>query len=123
MIPSHELRLQSMLRAMTEVIIPALDREQQLAIDQANIPVGTCGCCSSRRTRSTSIKHVELREYVAAGAPPARRTGRYGRCGTLAAALAALAAAEPVATPPVPTQPELVARRWCRASSRPPTRC
>lgn len=40
MIPSTELRLQTMMRAMTESILPALDPKDSLAQEQAGLMMG-----------------------------------------------------------------------------------
>ncbi|MET0987882.1 MAG: hypothetical protein ABW034_20990 [Steroidobacteraceae bacterium] len=65
MIPTHAARLQSMLRSMTEVIIPALNRDDQLARDQAQILLGNLRLLSDQADRTYEYDMVELREYVA----------------------------------------------------------
>ena len=65
MIPSHALRLQTMLRSMLEVLIPALDPNSQLARDQAQILVANLRLMSDQADRTYEYEMVELREYAA----------------------------------------------------------
>lgn len=60
----HRLRLQSMLRAMTEVVVPALDPEDQLAKDQAGIVVGNLKILMDQSEKVYDFLLVELREYT-----------------------------------------------------------
>jgi len=107
MVPS-ELRLQSMLRAMIEVIQPAIDRSQQLAIDQANIMIGTLRILLDQNDKAYQFRMVELRQYakqvrelleLAQGGPETDASCR--------AAKVVLARAEPIAAMPIPTQAAL----------------
>ena len=107
MAPS-ELRLQSMLRAMIEVIQPAIDRSQQLAIDQANIMIGTLRMLLDQNNKAYEFRMVELRQYaklvrklleLAQGGPETHASCR--------AAKGVLARAEPIAALPIPTQAAL----------------
>jgi hypothetical protein len=65
MIPSHALRLQTMLRSMLEVIIPALDPGSQLARDQAQILVANLRLLADQADRTYEYEMVELREHAA----------------------------------------------------------
>ena len=38
--PSIELRIKTMVRALTEIIIPAIDRDNSLAQEQAGLLIG-----------------------------------------------------------------------------------
>jgi hypothetical protein len=110
MIPTQALRIQTMLRSMLEVIIPAIDPANQLARDQAQILVGNLRLLAAQADRSFEYELVELRElveqllrlhYAAAGGPV---TG-----GARAAAGALLDRAQPVASLPIPRQAALSA--------------
>jgi hypothetical protein len=103
-----ELRLQSMLRAMIEVIQPAIDRSQQLATDQANIMIGTLRILLDQDSKAYAFRMVELRQYakqlrellgLAQGGPETDACCR--------AAEVVLARAKPVAALPIPTQAAL----------------
>ena len=63
MVPTHALRLQAMLRSLTEVIIPALDPSQRLAIDQANIVAGNLRILLDQTGRTDEYLRVELHEF------------------------------------------------------------
>lgn len=63
MVPTHALRFQSMLRAMTEVVIPALDPSQRLALDQANIVAGNLRILIEQAGHCGDYDRTELREY------------------------------------------------------------
>lgn len=67
MVPSHELRFRSMLRAMVEVIIPALPAEQRLAIDQAQIVAGNLRILIDQAGRTTDFARTELAEWTLLG--------------------------------------------------------
>ncbi|MET0987618.1 MAG: hypothetical protein ABW034_19660 [Steroidobacteraceae bacterium] len=111
MIPSHAARLQSMLRSMTEVIIPALNRDDQLAHDQAQILLGNLRLLSDQADRTYEYDMVELREYVAL-LKELTRIVQGGRQTTARkeAALGTLAEAEPIAALPIPEHQLLAAR-------------
>lgn len=109
MTPSHELRLKSMLRAMTEVLIPALDPKSQLAMDQAQLIVGNLKLLLLQHDKSYQFAMVELREYAdlvrgmldtADGGPES--------AAAKARAEAVLASVAPVAALDIPTQSALV---------------
>lgn len=108
MIPSHALRLQTMLRSMVEVILPAIDANQQLARDQAQILVGNLKLLAEQAARTYDYELAELREFVSL----LRRLGEQAQGGAesnLAAqrARALLARLEPIAALPIPRETEL----------------
>ena len=39
--PSFDLRLQTMMKAMTEVVLPAVDPDNSAAVEQANLVIGS----------------------------------------------------------------------------------
>jgi hypothetical protein len=63
MIPTHALRLQSMLRSMIEVVVPAIGAEQQLARDQAAIIVANIRVLLDQHDKVYHFLLCELREY------------------------------------------------------------
>lgn len=63
MIPTHALRLQSMLRSMIEVVVPAIGAEQQLARDQAAIIVANIRVLMDQHDKVYHFLLCELREY------------------------------------------------------------
>jgi hypothetical protein len=65
MTPTHELRLDTMLRAMRDVVIPALPKEQKLAMDQAQTVLGYLRILRDQAGRTFQFAMVELREYAA----------------------------------------------------------
>ncbi len=67
MVPNHTLRLQAMLRAMTEVIIPALDPSQRLALDQAQILTGNLRLLIDQTGKTGDYDRVELAETRSLG--------------------------------------------------------
>lgn len=85
MIPTHALRLQSMLRSMVEVVVPAIGAEQQLARDQAAIIVANIRLLMDQHDKVYHFLLCELREYR-----------------DLVRALQAVASAADSATKPVP---------------------
>jgi hypothetical protein len=108
MTPDHALRLTTLIRAMQEVILPAIDAQQRLALDQAQIVIGNLRILLDQCDKCYQYEMVELREYhqlvqaltqVAAGGD---ETGR-----ELAAAQAALQASAPVARLEIPSQAQL----------------
>jgi hypothetical protein len=65
MVPDFALRIQSMIRSMQEVILPAIPKERQLALDQANILIGNLRIMAEQQDRVFQYLLVELREYAA----------------------------------------------------------
>ncbi len=105
---SGELRLQSMLRAMLEVIQPAIDPSRQLAIDQANIMIGTLRILLDQHDKTYQFRTAELRQYsalvrdltdIAQGGSETHASAR--------AAKALLAQVEAIAGLPIPSQAAL----------------
>jgi hypothetical protein len=110
MIPSHALRLQTMLRSMLEVLIPALDPGSQLARDQAQILVANLRLMADQADRTYEYEMVELREYAAL----LRRLLTHAEGGEAtraqrASGLALLREIEEVAALPIPAHAELSA--------------
>ena len=94
MIPTHALRLQSMLRSMIEVVVPAIGAEQQLARDQAAIIVANIRLLMGQHDKVYHFLLCELREYR-----------------DLVRALQTVASAADSATKPVP-EPAAVVAPW-----------
>lgn len=91
MIPDIELRLDSVRRALTEVILPAIDADNSLAIEQTMLAIGHIGMIigqSDKVAEYVAICFADLAGTMA-DLPPA--TGQ-----DTAAAAAALAAALPL---------------------------
>jgi len=105
MVPGFALRIQSMIRAMREVVIPAIPPDQRLALDQANILVGNLRIMAEQHDRIFQYELTELREYARLLADLIEAAGSRDT----AEARAVLARAEPVAAAAIPTQPELAA--------------
>jgi hypothetical protein len=111
MTPDHSLRLATLLRAMQEVVLPAIDPKNRLAIDQANIVVGNLRLLLDQCDKAYQYEWVELREYfdlVSAISSSAQSSGNADEA--LQAADAALAASRALVAMEIPTQGELVAR-------------
>lgn len=109
MTPSHELRIKSMLRAMTEVLIPALDPKQQLAMDQAQLIVGNLRLLLAQHDKSYQYAMVELREYADLVRDLLAATDGGARCvAAKAAATEVLAEISPTAALAIPTENALV---------------
>lgn len=108
MAATHELRLQSMLRSMNEVIIPAIDKKAQLAVDQANILVGNLRILLDQHDKEYQFRVTELRQYVelVKGLVAVAKGGADTDASRNEAATL-LARAGPVAELPIPTQVEL----------------
>jgi hypothetical protein len=64
MVPDFALRIQSMIRSMQEVVIPAIPSSQRLALDQANIIVGNLRIMAEQHDKLFQYELVELREFV-----------------------------------------------------------
>ena len=74
MVPDFALRIQSMIRSLREVVLPALPNDQLLAIDQANILVGYLRIMAEQHDKCSSISSWNSAEYARTG----KRIGR--RC-------------------------------------------
>jgi hypothetical protein len=110
MVPDFALRIQSMIRSLREVVLPALPNDQLLAIDQTNILVGYLRIMSEQHDRVFEYLLVELAEYaelVSALVDDAQGAGSID--GVVAKARSALAQAAPVVQMPIPRQGELTA--------------
>jgi hypothetical protein len=110
MVPDFALRIQSMIRSLREVVLPALPNDQLLAIDQANILVGYLRIMAEQHDRVFEYLLVELSEYtelVSALADDAQGSGSID--GAVAKARSALAQAAPLMQMPIPRQRELTA--------------
>ncbi len=108
MVPGHALRIQSMLRSMQEVVIPAIPRDQNLAHDQANIIVGNLRLMSEQHDKVYQYELVELREYTAlVRALIEASAGGVSTRAALETARQTLEECAPVAALVIPTQSEL----------------
>lgn len=76
--PSIELRIRSMLRAMTEVVIPAIDPDNALAQEQARLVLGHLHALSLQHPHAVRLDLLERRalellatrlRQIAAGGP------------------------------------------------------
>lgn len=62
MVPDIALRLQSMTRAMTEVVIPGIDPSQKLALEQAHLVVAYLALLSDQHDKAYQYEMAELRD-------------------------------------------------------------
>jgi hypothetical protein len=62
MVPDLALRLQSMTRAMTEVVIPGIDPTRKLALEQAHLVVAYLGLLSDQHDKTFQYELAELRD-------------------------------------------------------------
>jgi hypothetical protein len=65
MMPSIELRLQTMAKAMTEVILPAIAPEDALAREQAQLMIAQLGMVATHWRRAAEYDALALREIAA----------------------------------------------------------
>ena len=65
MMPSIELRLQTMAKAMTDVILPALGPENALAREQAQLMIAQLGMIAKHWRRAAEYDALELRTISA----------------------------------------------------------
>ena len=110
MVPDFALRIQSMIRSLREVVLPALPNDQLLAIDQANILVGYLRIMAEQHDRVFEYLLVELSEYaelVSALADDVQGAGSID--GAVAKARSVLAKAAPVVRMPIPRLSDLAA--------------
>ena len=109
MVPDFALRIQSMIRSLREVILPALPNDQLLAIDQANILVGYLRIMAEQHDRVFEYLLVELAEYAKlVGVLIDGAQGGQSTDDAVARARSALAKAAPLTA--IPRQAELAAR-------------
>ena len=109
MAPGFALRIQSMMRAMREVVIPAIPPDRRLALDQANIIVGNLRIMAEQHDRLVEYELAERRDYTAL-----LRDLLAAASGIVPADLAAqsealLSRAVPLASVGLPTQNDLAA--------------
>lgn len=110
MVPDFALRIQSMIRSLREVILPALPNEQMLAIDQANILVGYLRIMAEQHDRVFEYLLVELFEYAELVSGLTKDAqGVESIDGTVVTARSTLAKAAPVLRTSIPRQAELAA--------------
>jgi hypothetical protein len=108
-VPDFALRIQSMIRSLREVILPALPNDQLLAIDQANILVGYLRIMAEQHDRVFEYLLVELAEYAKlVGVLIDGAQGGQSTDAAVARARSALAKAAPLTA--IPRQAELAAR-------------
>jgi ABC-type transporter Mla subunit MlaD len=109
-VPDFALRIQSMIRSLREVILPALPNDQMLAIDQANILVGYLRIMAEQHDRAFEYLLVELSEYAQlVGALTEDAQGGESIDAAVATARSAVAEAAPVLRMSIPRQAELAA--------------
>lgn len=65
MMPSLELRLRTLAKAMTDVILPALPAQNALAREQAQLLVAQLGMIAKHWRRAAEFDAIALREIVA----------------------------------------------------------
>jgi len=108
MVPDFALRIHAMIRSLRDVVLPALPKNEMLAIDQANILVGYLGIMAEQHDRVFEYLLVELSEYAELlsamvedghGAPSIEEA--------VAKARAALGIAAPILQISIPRQGEL----------------
>lgn len=105
---SAALRLQAMIRALEEVILPAIPADRKLALDQGSILLGDLRMLADQQARAWDFAMAELREHLALA--EALTTHADGGPATSAGAEASrrlTADLNPVAALPCPTQAAL----------------
>jgi hypothetical protein len=110
MVPDFALRIHAMIRSLREVVLPALPKNEMLAIDQANILVGYLGIMAEQHDRVFEYLLVELSEYAELlGALVEGARGAQSIEDAAAKARAALDMAAPILRMSIPRQGELSA--------------
>ena len=110
MVPDFALRIHAMIRSLREVILPALPKDEMLAIDQANILVGYLGIMAEQHDRVFEYLLVELSEYAELlSALVEDAHGAQSIEDAAAKARAALGMAAPILQMSIPRQGELSA--------------
>ena len=110
MVPDFALRIHAMIRSLREVVLPALPKNEMLAIDQANILIGYLGIMAEQHDRVFEYLLVELSEYAELlGALVEDARGAPSIEGAAAKARAALDMAAPILQVSIPRQGELSA--------------
>jgi hypothetical protein len=64
MVPDFALRIQSMIRSLDEVVLPAIPDDRKLALDQARIIVGNLRLMADQHDKIFRYELVELHEYA-----------------------------------------------------------
>jgi hypothetical protein len=110
MVPDFALRIHAMIRSLREVVLPALPKDEMLAIDQANILIGYLGIMAEQHDRVFEFLLVELAEYVELlSAMVEDAHGARSIEDAAAKARAALGMAAPIVQMSIPRQSELSA--------------
>lgn len=110
MVPDFALRIQAMSRAMREVVLPAIPKDQKLAMDQANIVIGNLRIMAQQQDKLVQYILVELREYAQLiGALLERAEGDVETRDAVAQARSVLTDAKPIAAMLIPPQGHLAA--------------
>jgi hypothetical protein len=65
MMPSIDLRLRTMTKAMTDVILPAIAPENPLAQEQARLVIAQLGMIAKQWRQAAEYEALELREITA----------------------------------------------------------
>lgn len=65
MLPDIDTRLHAMLRSLKEVVLPAIDPQQRLALDQVNIIIGNLNMLIGQHDRQVHYLLAEMRDYSA----------------------------------------------------------
>ena len=63
MVPDIETRLKAMIRSMQEVVIPSIDSNKNLALDQANIILANLHLLMDQYNLQLHFEQAELRDY------------------------------------------------------------
>jgi hypothetical protein len=108
MVPTFNLRIQAMIRAMSETILPALPDDQKLAQDQAKILLGNLNVMAEQCDHLYDYELAELSAYakLVRDLVDAAKGGMKVQEG-VAAANSLLGAAEPMVRLSIPHQNEL----------------
>lgn len=103
-----DLRLAAMIRAMAEVILPAIPSDQRLALDQGAILLGNLRMLADQQGRAWDFAMAELREHLALiGRLAESADGGPASAASAAAARGLTEDLTPIAALPCPTQSEL----------------
>ena len=90
MIPSIELRLKTMAKAMAEVILPAIEPGNGLAREQAQLMIAQLDVIGKHWQKAATLDALELREIVGLGQRLAAAAEGGGQTMAAAGALAGL---------------------------------
>src|SRR5690606_36554205 len=64
MVPTIEHIIASSVRAMTEVVLPAIDKSDTLALEQAQLVIGILNLIGEQWQKTLPLEHAELREHL-----------------------------------------------------------